>query len=74
MLTNALTTPAKDLFTPAELDNLLSPFYQGRTPGDGYANLAVLGPPTGRTQGSNDRQKPVIPASIWSNIPGRATK
>ena len=33
----------KDLFTPAELDDLLSPFYQGRTPGDGYASRAVLG-------------------------------
>jgi hypothetical protein len=34
---------AKDLFTPAELDGLLSPFYAERTPGDGFANTAVLG-------------------------------
>ncbi|MHA6759603.1 3-oxoacyl-ACP reductase [Streptacidiphilus sp. PAMC 29251] len=34
---------AKDLFTPAELDDLLTPFYADRTPGDGYANLDVLG-------------------------------
>jgi len=34
---------AKDLFTPDELDELLTPFYAARTPGDGYANLAVLG-------------------------------
>ena len=34
---------AKDLFTAAELDERLSPFYAARTPGDGYANLAVLG-------------------------------
>ncbi|WP_034088039.1 3-oxoacyl-ACP reductase [Streptacidiphilus albus] len=34
---------AKDLFTVAELDDLLSPFYADRTPGDGYANVAVLG-------------------------------
>jgi 3-oxoacyl-[acyl-carrier protein] reductase len=34
---------AKDLFTAAELDDLLTPYYADRTPGDGYANLAVLG-------------------------------
>ena len=34
---------AKDLFTPAELDDLLTPYYADRTPGDGYANLSVLG-------------------------------
>ena len=34
---------AKDLFTPDELDGLLSPFYADRTPGDGYANTSVLG-------------------------------
>jgi NAD(P)-dependent dehydrogenase (short-subunit alcohol dehydrogenase family) len=34
---------AKDLFTPDELDSLLSPFYAERVPGDGYANLSVLG-------------------------------
>ena len=34
---------AKDLFTPDELDELLTPFYAARTPGDGYANLTVLG-------------------------------
>ena len=34
---------AKDLFTPSELDDLLTPFYADRTPGDGYASLGVLG-------------------------------
>ena len=34
---------AKDLFTADELDSLLTPFYSTRIPGDGYANLAVLG-------------------------------
>jgi NAD(P)-dependent dehydrogenase (short-subunit alcohol dehydrogenase family) len=34
---------AKDFFTAAELDGQLSPFYAARTPGDGYANVSVLG-------------------------------
>ncbi|MBC3842209.1 3-oxoacyl-ACP reductase [Streptacidiphilus sp. 4-A2] len=34
---------AKDLFTVDELDGLLGPFYARRTPGDGYANVSVLG-------------------------------
>ncbi|MBF9073071.1 3-oxoacyl-ACP reductase [Streptacidiphilus fuscans] len=34
---------AKEAFTPGELDELMSPFYAERRPGDGFANMAVLG-------------------------------
>ncbi|MEZ0068310.1 NAD(P)-dependent dehydrogenase (short-subunit alcohol dehydrogenase family) [Streptacidiphilus sp. MAP12-20] len=34
---------AKEAFTPGELDELMSPFYADRKPGDGFANMAVLG-------------------------------
>jgi 3-oxoacyl-[acyl-carrier protein] reductase len=33
---------AKGVFTPAELDELMTPFYAGRKPGDGFANTEVL--------------------------------
>jgi 3-oxoacyl-[acyl-carrier protein] reductase len=34
---------AKEAFTPAELDELLTRFYAERKPGEGFANTAVLG-------------------------------